>query len=376
VLSLPLHSNELRLIVMNIKELCHFIQNDIHQHLGIRLPKTHIYELIASIYSYKTFAAFNQDAIVLEGLKLPVYREKDLVYLENRRLSLGYKDIDSTQLDSRLIATLDVKGVRVVSLDSLAWSIDDERYDFELPQFLEDQNALESLIEALQICCPNDKTHYALACLFAPKDLDDHYNDMMTGNSYWYDQRQNGRKLTGVEKEWADEYEHRIESMRKFELHLREAARLGRPNALFELAFRYGEPAFFESHLASQCTYSKYDIAVTAKELGRLNDCKHWMVQAAMEGDTDALGYLIEYFGDETPMETWIWHNLSLALGVDHTQDNYYAINDDGSMYDDDIGGPAFVGGEGGLDLPDLSEEEKHVAMKRAKQLASAITTD
>lgn len=41
----------------------------------------------------------------------------------------------------------------------------------------------------------------------------------------------------------------------------------------------------------------------------------------------------------------------SVRAGPDLTQSKHYAINEDSAEYDDDVGGPAFVAGDDGVEL-------------------------
>jgi hypothetical protein len=49
----------------------------------------------------------------------------------------------------------------------------------------------------------------------------------MIGRDYWHSQAQQGRLLTGVEKEWADDYATSLTRSEKHSHHLREAASTG-----------------------------------------------------------------------------------------------------------------------------------------------------
>lgn len=55
------------------------------------------------------------------------------------------------------------------------------------------------------------------------------------------------------------------------------------------------------------------------------------------------------------------------------TKDSHYAINEDGSEYDDDVGGPAYVAGHDGVDLDPLSAEQDAAAKKAAQGLFKRI---
>ena len=60
-----------------------------------------------------------------------------------------------------------------------------------------------------------------MALIYAPSD--DPYDEPSSGSDYWYNEKRNGRVLTGVEKEWADEYAAMQTRSEKYEHHLRAA---------------------------------------------------------------------------------------------------------------------------------------------------------
>ena len=64
---------------------------------------------------------------------------------------------------------------------------------------------------------------------------------------------------------------------------------------------------------------------------------------------------------------------LSRLVGTDLSKDAYYAINEDGSEYDDDVGGPAYAAGRGGVDLDPLSAEQDAAARQVAQGLFERI---
>jgi hypothetical protein len=64
---------------------------------------------------------------------------------------------------------------------------------------------------------------------------------------------------------------------------------------------------------------------------------------------------------------------LAKLLGSDLAQDAHYAINEDGSPYDEDVGGPAFVGGHEGVSLESLSAVQDAAAKMAAQELYARI---
>lgn len=60
-------------------------------------------------------------------------------------------------------------------------------------------------------------------------------------------------------------------------------------------------------------------------------------------------------------------------LGGDLSQDRHEAANEDGTPYDDDIGGPGYVTGDDGIKLEPLAIEENSRAKEEAAQLFAVI---
>jgi len=62
----------------------------------------------------------------------------------------------------------------------------------------------------------------------------------------------------------------------------------------------------------------------------------------------DAMLELIEGYNSEDLKQCWTWVYLAELLGTDLTKDDYVALHEDGSLYDDDVGGSLYIGGRGG----------------------------
>ena len=85
---------------------------------------------------------------------------------------------------------------------------------------------------------------------------------------------------------------------------------------------------------------------------------------------------LIEEFDHGDPVRCWAWLYLAEMLGSDLTKDEYYAINEDGSPYDDDVGGPMFVDGCDGIRLEPISAEQQATARQNAVEMFRVIRND
>ena len=110
-------------------------------------------------------------------------------------------------------------------------------------------------------------------------------------------------------------------------------------------------------------------MAEIAESLGRIHDVHEWLTKAAEAGDTEAMRRLIEEFDQDDVQRCWSWVYLAQLLDTDLTRDDYYAIHEDGSHYDDDVGGPMYVDGRDGIKLPSLSDDQDALVRQTAKSL-------
>lgn len=212
--------------------------------------------------------------------------------------------------------------------------------------------------------------HYVLALIYVAAEKAS--GGPSVGSDYWYKQAQKGRLLTGVETEWADAHGARLARNEKIEHHFREAAVLGHQEALLELADRFNDSSFFEQAAGSVNADPAW-VADIAKRMGRPQDARKWLTEAAKLGDVEAMRQLIEGYDRDDLQLYWTWAYLAELLGESLTKDDYIAIHEDGSPYDDDVGGPMFVGGRSGVKLEPISEARDAAARCAAQAMFEGI---
>ncbi len=213
--------------------------------------------------------------------------------------------------------------------------------------------------------------HDALALIHAPSD--DPFDEPSSGSEYWYNEGRNGRVLTGVEKAWADAYSAALHSDGKYEHHLRAAGALGHEAALLEMADQFGDPAFFEQRTTLSSSIDAAYVADLAEQLGRRQNAWRYWTMAAQHGDTEAMRELIEGYDRLNMQQCWTWFYLAKLLGTDLSKDEYRVINEGGSDYDDDVGGPTYVSGRDGVALEPVDGDQKAAAQQAATKLYQAI---
>lgn len=378
---------------MTIKELAYSAQQRLQASTGSSFKRAHIYELLAASFDFNSYAALGVDAVLTQQRPDDKHFASHSAFVRRRCIELGYPPESADLVSVTLGAFLAERQIAVVRISALIsqlrgdWSsLDDHPIGDDTEQFGDEQDDRLAprwsdddegdfapiMLDGLEAAASkgNALAHYALALIHATPDEED--ADRRTGSSYWHSQAQKGRVLTGVEKEWADAHAARLTQAEKYARHLREAGRLGNQHALLDLAERFGDPSFFEHPHHDVGAYPSA-VAEIAERLGRVADAKHWLTVAAESGDTDAMLRLIEEHDQGDLARCWTWVHLSRLVGTDLTKNAHYAINEDGSEYDDDVGGPAYVAGRDGVDLDPLSAEQDAAAREAAQDLFEQI---
>ncbi|SPK72688.1 conserved protein of unknown function [Cupriavidus taiwanensis] len=376
---------------MTINELAHSAQHLLLASTGTRVKTTHIYELLAATFGFRSYASFRTNTVFAELHVVKRQRCVDGLAVRNRCVELGYQDEVARAVSLTLPHLLAERHIGAIEIAALVtdlrgdWEEDfrnckvqdstgsdnfeDGDYDF-VDNWAEPADApYPILLDGLEIQAGKGRAlaHYALALLHAP----DQDEAREVGSDYWYSQAQQGQVLTGVEKEWADAYAARLERDRKYTHHLREAAKLGQHEAMLDLAKQFGDPTFFEQENPN-IDVDPIIVVEIAEQFGRPDDARKWLTKAAESGNTEAMRQLIEEYDHGDLQRCWIWIHLADLLGDDLTKDDFFAIGEDGLPYDD-VGGTAYVSGQDGVKLDPISPEQDAAARRAAEQLLIRI---
>ncbi|MCX7069555.1 MAG: hypothetical protein NTW01_00980 [Gammaproteobacteria bacterium] len=357
---------------MSIKSLAHLAHQSGVAAAGPAFKRSHFYELMAAAFGYGSYAALGAESVLLK--RKPLIAESTagrLANVRSRCTSLGYGDPVSEIVASVICSVLAEQDVDVIRLNDLVERLRESGDECEsyLDQFLQAEEVRSSILrESLQSAAERGSAlaHYAIALLHA-YDLPDDEDDG-TASAYWSRQRRAGVELSGAKAEWADEYDRREESNSRYEHHLRAAASLGYKHALVDVAERFGDASVFESRL-DLSDQDPIRMAVLARSVGRPDQEKHWLTIAAEGGNIEAMLDLIDGFDADDLKACWKWLHLAKLHGTDLTANDHHAINEDGSPYDDDVGGPMYVDGRDGIKLKGLNAEEDRQARVAAFEL-------
>jgi hypothetical protein len=306
---------------------------------------SHVYELFAAALGFNSYAALKSD-VMLTKIDDSTVANQDAIL--QKAFALGYKTFPAFEL-ARI---MEAQGLCALSFTELAKKLKegDHFIEDDLGQLLANET--------------NAWANYCLALHYDNFSEEDH----LTGSDYWYNQLQAGRQLSGVELTFALEYKQHLTNKSKYEFHLRKAASLGCDMALLDLAENFDDASFFEGNYQNVSS-DPMRVAEIAENLGRFKDQHHWLTVAAEAGNIEAMRELVESYDSKDLTLCWTWVYLSRLLGEDFTKDRHYAINPDGSDYDDDVGGLVEVGGRDGIDLQTLEKQQEALARLAAEAI-------
>lgn len=370
---------------MAIKQLAFLLQRSLSESAGQTVTRGHTYELIAAAFGFRSYAALRATHVFAAS---GAARELQADVVRSRADGIGLPVERCPGIASAVCDALRTAGIVVISMTDLglgldalaeAWApeweevepwwipIDESRpewsKDYDPADWVDDAVLLESLNDR---AARNDpmvlyrlaQLHW-LACCGSE------------GSPHWYAEQAKGEALGETQQGWAEQHARYL----AYRQWLREAAVAGHREAALRYSEEFDDPIFFEQPHAP-VDADPHEVAILAVHLGRQKDAHHWFRVAATEGDIEAMRVLIEDYDHRDPVACWTWHHLALKLGEDLTVDRHVAINEDGSLWDDDIGGSAYVGGEDGVRLPKIQDDAHELAILEAERLYAAIPDD
>ena len=362
---------------MHIKNISWSLQQALQGWGNVDFSRSHGYELLAALFGFSTYSAFSVAVVPVRARSLTGCLPTDKAAAARRARDLGLDATVAGHAADKLVQLLEEAELRVMRIDDLVVRLgdpygidrDDDDEDGPWEGFVADEDGwiCEDTLEGLTAAAKRNiaAAHYALALIHAPTDAEDGNG---IGSEYWYEQAKQGEVLSGVQKEWAEAWAAHLASVAAHARHLQQAAELGNAEALLDMADQFADPAFFERGIKNVAADPR-TVADIAERLHRFDAARAWLSRAAEGGDTCAMRDLIETYDHGDPLLCRMWWHLALLHGEDLTQDRYIAINPDGSIYDWDVGGPAEVGGEGGIKLPSVDATQDAIAAERAKTI-------
>lgn len=353
----------------SLKSLAHAA----HQSLLAYTPKrSHVYELLAASCGFKSYASLTATHLLYSG----AYRSRQTrntakAAVQKRGRELGY--LNPVPLSEALVDFMDEHEIGCVALSALIEALepDAEYFDNDDEEGADGFLAKPTLlISQLQQWAQEGwaDAHYALALIYLALSTDEE----SSGSEHWWRQGQQGVVLSQVQQEWADAYAEQRGHESRSHAHLQQAVRLGHGAARLMLAEQNGDAAIFDEHIG-HTTVSPRRMAALAEQLRRSEEADRWRSRAAAAGDVEIMRELLE---DEagTLEQRWVWVYLGELMGSDLLASQHRAIHEDGSDYDDDVGGPVYVTGRDALMLPPLPDDQDRVARAESRRLFALVS--
>lgn len=371
---------------MTIKAFAFSAQRRIAERLGISLQRSHIYESIAAACGFASYASLCADSVLDVGSPRRPSETQTTDRVVQRLRQLGITDAPAHQVGPELAAIVHEHGLHAVRIDRVIDDLSPECLadgiqDGDEEHALEDVDdapedgpihlfdggdVSEFLFAGLEEAARrgNPKAHYALSLVLLPDE------EPPAGGSYWHDRQAEGVQLSGVQLEWANAHRDAKQQEQARWHHLREAARLGYPSACVDAADEFQDASFLTMIDATELRDPARASDIAA-QLGQTALAKIWCATAARAGDVAAIRRMVDDFDRADLVRCWTWVHFARLLGTDLTRDEYRLVNEDGSDYDDDIGGPGYPVGSEGVELPLLDEIQDSLARTEAAVMAA-----
>jgi hypothetical protein len=359
---------------MNIKTLIHQLHRELEQTSKSSLPRSQLYEGLAAGFGYATYAALSTEAVFDDGHPTPSI---DAEAVQKRLRGLGVApeaaDMAAEQLNAAAVATgLAVVKIRDLVLRLLGDARTDDEWDDHESVGIDDLSALhrDSLVRAADR--GNALAAYAMARLLSnAMDEDD-----APKGSHWHQQMKAGQPLNAMEQEFATEYVEWLEARASYERYLTTAARGKIADACVEAAYRFDDPTWLQD-CDPWKLFAPLAALVVFDHHGRRDLSFEACRRAALCGDSEAIELMLAEYDAESAIHAqgWIYFAEAQGIELEDLEPRAYAIHEDGSRYDDDIGGPIYAVEDRGLRPAPLEPKEDAQARNYAAALAAEAAT-
>lgn len=392
-----------------IKSFAHRAHKSLSPLAPSSFKRGHVYELMAAGLGFKSWASLHSAHLLIDGqgVHLPADFGRNVLA---RALQLGLSQTEAEAVAESFHAQCAQKPFGCLALAELDESLfaspsrADADLEWEEDDFDDDEDWSDESAGSEKLSIPKSsqallddladrasqgdaRSHYRLAKLLACKVPSD----------YLYQESLKGRALTAQEQIWVDQYLQLVPQREKYLQHLQAAADGGIRAANLEYAMEANAPSYRERAVNMTGDIDWRALAETAASHEERN---RWLWQAADDGDDSALEELARK-GDSGAAEqlalwgkqhwlrevaeqaieqgdsvaAWKWHFVALHYELDLTESTMRSYHDGGSnageFYDSDFGGPMYVDGDEGLELPKIGDEQKSIAKAMAEQLLS-----
>jgi hypothetical protein len=388
---------------------------------GLRIKRTHTYQLLASAFGFGSWEALRTRGVLADGIGDAPPLQLPAVVGRALQLEVGSGHAVQKAADA-LLQELRVRDLRSLALSDLfsralthgMWPVNggwefaaiddaDERWDDE--DELDDETASadvdvrrewlrtmrsSSVLRASlsdRAAAGDARCHLVLAALLRCRKP----------NSYLHDEEQRGRRLNATEKAMKAEFLDSVVRFPAYVHHLQAAASAGIAQAAIECAYALSDDRWLQGAdyqgdgdlLLAAAEVARDDAAGTdfllrgsetgyQKILAELGARGHpaGIEHLASQGDRAALiTATATALRDGDAELAWSWQLVAQEYGLDLEDSAAEALHAEGphagERYDDDIGGPAYVEEFEVIELPQIQPESLARARKRAEEVVA-----
>lgn len=344
------------------------------------IRRSHIHELLAASLGYATHAAFQHDATWCNSRFIVTGIQPSIDGIRARCAELGLTPREGIDATNALLRFQVEQGHAAVSFEALIAAVDAFDEDPSWNQWVSIEIMEPGLRDVMFIFEHQPILLQGLESAAARGVAAAHYAiaKLLEGEADMYPAEEERFKKhfrrAGVWRtpfvSFAEVQADPLRAEEKYRHHLFEAARSEDLRALQEAGERYSDPGILD-HAPSEAI-DPMSMVHLAAEHENIEKLRFWLTAAAREGNVAAMRELI--LGHGEPLEqAWVWIHLSRLMDHDLSADHYDLVHDNGSRYDDDLGGPGYVVGDDGIELEPLSEDADADAMKEAMRLFDLI---
>lgn len=392
---------------------------------GLRIKRTHVYQLLASAFGFGSWEALRTQRVLANGIGDAPPLESSAVVGRALQLELGASRALQQAADA-VLHEIRIRNLRsLVTADLYAqalthgmWPVNGgwefAPYDDHVQRWEEEGEPEEDMLsfdvdvrlEWLRTLRSSSVLRASLADRAAAGDARCHLLlaallRCRKPNSYLYDEEKRGRRLNATEEAMKAEFLESVGRFPAYEHHLREAAKAGIAQAAIECAYVLSDDHWLES----ADFHSDADLLLAAAEVARdeatgtdfllrgsetssqkileeLGARGHpaGVEHLASHGDRAALISLVSAaLSDGNAELAWSWQLVAQEYGVDLEDSVAEALHAEGphagERYDDDISGPAYVDDLEVIELPNISHEGIARARKRAEEIVAGART-
>lgn len=358
---------------MNIKTLVHQLHQALDTTFNVSLPRSHLYEGLAAAFGHTTYASLCTESVFDEGQRKVTI---DAEAARRRLIGLGIDHGAASVTAEQLGAFAASAGLRVLHLRDVirrllgetqtghSWADENLRLE-DLSEMLR-----ESLTSAAER--GNGIAAYAVARLLSNAMEDDE----APRGGYWYQQMKAGQPLKPHEQEFATEYAEWMEARSRYERYLTMAAKGKVADACIDAALLFDDPVWL-----NDCDPRLLLAPMTALEAldhhGRSDLASQACRRAALGGNPSAIERMLAVYDAGSAVRVWGWIYFAEArdIELDGLEPRAYAVHENGSSYDDDIGGPMYAVEDEGLRPAPLEPSEDAQARAIAARLVEEASS-